>query len=84
MLVGCLELGDLLLEPKDVPKLIHAVEQAGLVERVDGERDRAVREGQRLRGQVHAELGGFPGVSWDNVAPELREGGKRAAGGVIS
>ena len=26
-----------------------------------------------MQSKVVTELGGFPGVSWDNVSPELRE-----------
>src|SRR6185503_10704589 len=49
--------GNLFFKAQDVPKLIHAIEQAGFVEWINREFYRAVRERERLRFKIHGELG---------------------------
>ena len=47
----------LFFKAQDVPKFIHAIEQAGFIERVDREIHRAIRKRKRLRCKVNGEFG---------------------------
>ena len=48
---------NIFLKAHDVAEFVHAVEQAGFVEWVDREGERASREGNGLGGKVNCQLG---------------------------
>ena len=53
----CFKRGDLFFKAQDVTKLIHAIQQTGLIEWINGERDRTIRVGEGLRCEINRQFG---------------------------